>query len=76
MADSILDRLVHNAYRIELNGESIREKLARKSQRRFASTLLTSPEYAELRPLFDVVVYWVKKEPIKIPPIRHPAVLQ
>src|SRR6516162_823132 len=26
IADSILDRLVHNAYRIELNGESIRKK--------------------------------------------------
>jgi DNA replication protein DnaC len=26
LADSILDRLVHNAYRIELNGESIRKK--------------------------------------------------
>ena len=26
IADSILDRLVHNAYRFELNGESIRKK--------------------------------------------------
>jgi len=26
IADSILDRLVHNAYRIEMNGESIRKK--------------------------------------------------
>lgn len=26
LADSILDRLVHNAYRIELNGESMRKK--------------------------------------------------
>ena len=25
-ADSILDRLVHNAYRIEMNGESMRRK--------------------------------------------------
>jgi DNA replication protein DnaC len=25
IADSILDRLVHNAYRVELNGESIRK---------------------------------------------------
>ncbi len=25
IADSILDRLVHNAYRIEMNGESIRK---------------------------------------------------
>ncbi len=25
VADSILDRLVHNAYRIELNGESMRK---------------------------------------------------
>jgi DNA replication protein DnaC len=26
MADSILDRVVHSAYRIELQGESIRKK--------------------------------------------------
>lgn len=31
MADSILDRLVHNAYRIDLDGESIRKKRGRKS---------------------------------------------
>ena len=31
IADSILDRLVHNAYRIELNGESMRKKRGRKS---------------------------------------------
>jgi DNA replication protein DnaC len=30
LADSILDRLVHNAYRIELDGESIRKKRGRK----------------------------------------------
>jgi len=30
LADSILDRLVHNAYRIELNGESMRKKRGRK----------------------------------------------
>jgi len=30
VADSILDRLVHNAYRIELTGESIRKKRGRK----------------------------------------------
>ena len=30
VADSILDRLLHNAYRIELNGESVRKVLARK----------------------------------------------
>ena len=30
IADSILDRLVHNAYRLELNGESIRKKRGRK----------------------------------------------
>jgi DNA replication protein DnaC len=29
LADSILDRLVHNAYRIELSGESIRKKKGR-----------------------------------------------
>jgi DNA replication protein DnaC len=31
VADSILDRLVHNAYRIELSGESMRKKRGRKS---------------------------------------------
>ena len=30
LGDSILDRLVHNAYRIELNGESMRKKRGRK----------------------------------------------
>ena len=30
VADSILDRLLHNAYRIELKGESIRKTLGRK----------------------------------------------
>lgn len=30
LADSILDRLVHNAHRIELKGESLRKKRARK----------------------------------------------
>jgi DNA replication protein DnaC len=30
IADSILDRLVHNAHRIELNGESMRKKRGRK----------------------------------------------
>jgi DNA replication protein DnaC len=32
IADSIMDRLVHNAYRIELDGESIRKLRARKPQ--------------------------------------------
>jgi DNA replication protein DnaC len=32
IADSILDRLLHNAYRLELNGESIRKKLGRKPE--------------------------------------------
>ena len=31
LADSILDRLVHNAHRIELQGESMRKKRARKA---------------------------------------------
>jgi DNA replication protein DnaC len=31
IADSILDRLVHNAYRIELNGESMRKKRSSKA---------------------------------------------
>lgn len=30
IADSIMDRLVHNAYRIELNGESMRKQRSRK----------------------------------------------
>jgi DNA replication protein DnaC len=30
IADSIMDRLVHNAYRLELNGESMRKKRGRK----------------------------------------------
>ena len=32
VADSILDRLVHNAFRIELTGESMRKKRARKPE--------------------------------------------
>jgi DNA replication protein DnaC len=32
LADSILDRLVYNAYRIELNGESMRKKRGRKPE--------------------------------------------
>lgn len=32
LADAILDRLVHNAYRIELQGESMRLKKARKTR--------------------------------------------
>ncbi len=31
-ADSILDRLVHNAFRIELTGESMRKKRGRKPE--------------------------------------------
>jgi DNA replication protein DnaC len=31
LADSIMDRLVHNAYRIELNGESMRKQRGRKT---------------------------------------------
>ncbi len=31
IADSILDRLVHNAYRLELTGESMRKKRGGKS---------------------------------------------
>ena len=30
LADAILDRLVHNAYRITLKGESMRKRRARK----------------------------------------------
>ena len=29
LADAILDRLMHNAHRLELNGESMRKKLAK-----------------------------------------------
>jgi IstB-like ATP binding protein len=32
LADSILDRLIHNSYRLELNGESMRKKRNRKPQ--------------------------------------------
>jgi DNA replication protein DnaC len=32
IADSILDRLIHNAYRIDLNGESIRKKKRKPGQ--------------------------------------------
>lgn len=32
VADSILDRLLHNAYRVELKGESIRKTLGRKPE--------------------------------------------
>ena len=31
LADSILDRLAHNAHRFELQGESMRKKRARKA---------------------------------------------
>ena len=30
-ADAIMDRLVHNAYRIELRGESLRRQIGKKS---------------------------------------------
>jgi len=32
IADSIFDRIVHNAYRVELNGESMRKKKSRKPE--------------------------------------------
>jgi DNA replication protein DnaC len=32
IADSILDRLLHNAYRVELQGESMRKKMGRKPE--------------------------------------------
>ena len=38
IADSILDRLVHNAFRIELSGESMRKKRARKPDEVVSST--------------------------------------
>ena len=47
-ADAILDRLVHNAHRIELSGESLRKTRKREPQRRIdrnqkqASTLFVS----------------------------------
>jgi hypothetical protein len=46
IADSILDRLVHNAYRIEMNGESIRKKKKKRRHR-------TQPEAAHERPSVD-----------------------
>ena len=30
LTDAILDRLVHNAYRLELDGETMRKRLAQK----------------------------------------------
>lgn len=33
LADSILDRILHNAYRIELKGESMRKTLGGKPER-------------------------------------------
>ena len=32
LADAILDRIVHNAYRVELNGESMRKKKGHKPE--------------------------------------------
>jgi DNA replication protein DnaC len=32
IADSILDRLIHNAHRIDLNGESMRKKRRKPGQ--------------------------------------------
>jgi DNA replication protein DnaC len=32
LADSILDRLLHNAYRLELKGESMRKTLGGKAE--------------------------------------------
>ena len=37
IADSIMDRLVHNSYRIELSGESIRKERARSQGTPLAS---------------------------------------
>ena len=31
LADAILDRLIHNAHRIQLRGESLRKRLAERS---------------------------------------------
>jgi DNA replication protein DnaC len=36
LADAILDRIVHNAYHIELSGESLRERIQDSSSRRLA----------------------------------------
>ena len=33
IVDSILDRIVHDAFRIELNGESLRKKKGRKPEK-------------------------------------------
>ena len=54
IADSILDRLVHNAYRIELNGESMRKKRGRKPEegaRERVSTVLRWGKGLKRRPL-------------------------
>jgi hypothetical protein len=50
IADSIMDRLVHNAYRIELDGESIRKLRGRKPPQEaarygFAATLLSDSAF-------------------------------
>ncbi len=36
LADAILDRLVHGAYKIELQGDSLRKKSAQKAEKELA----------------------------------------
>jgi DNA replication protein DnaC len=43
LADAILDRLVHNAYRIELKGESLRRRSPKLSSPRGESKLTRAP---------------------------------
>ena len=47
IADSILDRLVHNAYRIELNGESMRKKRAQTGGTAILNRGLSSAEWGK-----------------------------
>ena len=49
IADAILDRLVHNAYRIELNGESLRKQRAISTAR--LSTLTRTLDQSSNRPM-------------------------
>jgi DNA replication protein DnaC len=46
IADAILDRLVHNAYRLTLKGESLR-KAAAKRQRLDAEPVVRPDEHAD-----------------------------
>lgn len=44
-ADAILDRLVHNAHRIELRGESLRKTRAKKPETKSADSSLACLDF-------------------------------